>query len=297
MSSYARRSSIDWGRAPCGARRPGWCSTMRHGTVCWNASPNLAAEGRVSSVQAIDRAFAVLDALGDGPLGVTEVADAHRACPSPRPRGCSPHWPARAPSSRCPAARTTDSARGSWRWPPDSPLARSLAALARPVLVDLAASWARRSGCPCRTATSSITSTRSTRAHPVHVRDWTGARAPLHAVSSGQVLLAFRPPAAIERYLAGPLERFTARTLAEPDAVRERLQSIRRKGFTCGDRGVRPGDLVGRGTDRRWLWRGRSAAVHVHGPSYRFPGAGRETELGQAVVAAAARIGAELRES
>jgi DNA-binding IclR family transcriptional regulator len=50
-----------------------------------------------------------------------------------------------------------------------------------------------------------------------------GARA-LHAVSSGQVLLAFRTPAAIERYLAQPaLERFTPRTLAEPDAVRERL--------------------------------------------------------------------------
>ena len=39
------------------------------------------------------------------------------------------------------------------------------------------------------------------------------------------------------------------------------------------------------------------AAVHIHGPSYRFPPAGRENELGQGVVAAAARIAAELRET
>jgi DNA-binding IclR family transcriptional regulator len=38
------------------------------------------------------------------------------------------------------------------------------------------------------------------------------------------------------------------------------------------------------------------AAVHIHGPSYRFPPKGRETELAQMVVTAAARIAAGLRE-
>ena len=39
------------------------------------------------------------------------------------------------------------------------------------------------------------------------------------------------------------------------------------------------------------------AAVHVHGPSYRFPAAGSEADLAQLVLAGAARIAAGLRET
>jgi DNA-binding IclR family transcriptional regulator len=132
--------------------------------------------------------------------------------------------------------------------------------------------------------------------NPVLVRDWTGARAPLHAVSSGQVLLAFRTPAAIERYLAQPsLERFTDRTLADPESIRERLRDVRRRGYAWAieefDAGISSvaapiadgsGEVI--------------AAVHTHGPSYRFPRAGTETEMARLVVSGAARIAAGLRE-
>jgi DNA-binding IclR family transcriptional regulator len=37
------------------------------------------------------------------------------------------------------------------------------------------------------------------------------------------------------------------------------------------------------------------AAVHVHGPTYRFPADGREPGIAAAVIAAGARIGARLR--
>jgi DNA-binding IclR family transcriptional regulator len=37
------------------------------------------------------------------------------------------------------------------------------------------------------------------------------------------------------------------------------------------------------------------AAVHVHGPSYRFPPPGEEDRIASAVRTAAARIGARLR--
>jgi DNA-binding IclR family transcriptional regulator len=39
------------------------------------------------------------------------------------------------------------------------------------------------------------------------------------------------------------------------------------------------------------------AAVHVHGPSYRFPAEGSKAELAQQVLAGAARIAAGLRET
>ena len=132
--------------------------------------------------------------------------------------------------------------------------------------------------------------------NPVQVRDWTGARAPLHAVSSGQVLLAFRTPGAIDRYLDKPLERFTERTLVEPDEVRERLREVRRQGFTWAIEEFDPGissvaapiaDASGEVI----------AAVHIHGPSYRFPVEARMPELAEMVVTGAARIAAGLREA
>jgi len=38
------------------------------------------------------------------------------------------------------------------------------------------------------------------------------------------------------------------------------------------------------------------AAVHLHGPSYRFPAPGADERIGADVVAAAARISARLRQ-
>jgi DNA-binding IclR family transcriptional regulator len=249
----------------------------------------------VSSVQSIRRAFAVLGALGDGPLGVTDVAD----------RVGLPKSTAARLLSTLADENAVEQIPGdtAWRLGPrlvtlaaGFTLARSLAALARPALIELAEISGEAAGLSVPDGDLVHYIEQVDTPNPVQVRDWTGARAPLHAVSSGQVLLAFRPPAAIERYLAGPLERFTARTLAEPDAVRERLQSIRRKGFTWALEEYDPGISsvaapIADGSGEV------IAAVHVHGPSYRFPAAGRETELGQAVVAAAARIGAELRET
>jgi DNA-binding IclR family transcriptional regulator len=114
-------------------------------------------------------------------------------------------------------------------------------------------------------------------------------------VSSGQVLLAFRTPAAIERYLDRPMERFTPSTLVDPDAVRDRLRDVRRRGYSWAieefDAGISSiaapiadasGEVI--------------AAVHVHGPSYRFPPPDQTAELAQIVVAGAATIAAGLRE-
>jgi len=131
--------------------------------------------------------------------------------------------------------------------------------------------------------------------NPVSVRDWTGARAPLHAVSSGQVMLAFRMPVAVNHYLARPLEGFTPRTLIDPEDVRARLHAIRRVGYAWAieefDEGISSvaapiADATGEVV----------AALHLHGPSYRFPPADRGAELAQLVVTGAARIAAGLRE-
>ena len=249
----------------------------------------------MSSVQSIRRAFAVLDALDEGPLGVTDVADR-----------------AALPKSTAARLLATLAAEGAVEQVPGDTayrlgprlvtlaggfsLVRSLAAVGRPVLADLAAASGEAAGVGVSDGDLVHYIDQVDTPNPVVVRDWTGARAPLHAVSSGQVLLAFRTQAAIDRYLTRPsLERFTERTLIDPDAVRERLRDVRRHGYAWAieefDAGIASvaapiadgsGEVI--------------AAVHVHGPSYRFPPEGRKSELAQLVVTCAARIAAGLRE-
>jgi len=249
----------------------------------------------MSSVQSIRRAFDVLDTLADGPLGVTEVAERSGL-----------------PKSTAARLLATLAGEGAVEQPIGDTLyrlgprlvtlaggvslVRSLAAASRPVLGELAAASGEAAGLGVPDGDLVHYVDQVDTPNPVVVRDWTGARVPLHAVPSGQVLLAFRSPAAIDRYLGRSLERFTDRTLVEPDALRERLRHVRRVGYAWAieefDEQISSvaapiadasGEVV--------------AAVHVHGPSYRFPPDGGEAELADLVVAGAARIAARLRES
>lgn len=61
-----------------------------------------------------------------------------------------------------------------------------------------------------------------------------GARLPLHASSSGLVLLAFGSAVLQERILSRPLERFTATTVTDPRELRSLLATVRRDGFVLG---------------------------------------------------------------
>jgi DNA-binding IclR family transcriptional regulator len=173
---------------------------------------------------------------------------------------------------------------------------RSLARLARPTLADLAASVGEAAGLSVPDGDLVHYVEQVDTPNPVSVRDWTGSRIPMHAVSSGQVLLAFRPAAALDRYLERPLERFTDLTIVEPEALRDRLHEVRRDGYAWAreefDRGISSvaapiadgsGEVV--------------AAVHLHGPSYRFPGPGTEASVAGRVVAAAAQIANSLRQA
>lgn len=249
----------------------------------------------MSSVQSIRRAFDVLGALADGPLGVTDVADR-----------------AGLPKSTAARLLATLTGEGAVEQVPGDTLyrlgprmvtlaggfslARSLAAIARPTLVELAEASGEAAGLGIPDGDRIHYIDQVDTPNPVLVRDWTGARAPLHAVSSGQVLLAFRSPAVIERYLDGVLERFTPRTLTEPDAVRERLREVRRQGCTWAIGEFDP-DIASVAAPIADGSGEVIAAVHLHGPSYRFPPPDGADDLARLVVAGAARIAAGLRES
>lgn len=129
--------------------------------------------------------------------------------------------------------------------------------------------------------------------HPVQVRDWTGELIPMHVVASGLVVMAHWPEQQTNLYLGRSLERMTENTTTDPDAIRKRLAEIRDKGyiwvfeeFVEGINSVAAPVLEGNGLI--------TAALHVHGPAYRFPGDEDEHGIGMAVVEAARRLSSAL---
>jgi IclR family acetate operon transcriptional repressor len=173
---------------------------------------------------------------------------------------------------------------------------RSVVAVARPHLAELAASIGEAAGLSIPDEREVHYIDQVDTPNPVGIRDWTGSRVPMHAVSSGLVFLAHRSSAAIERYLAEPLLALTPRTTIEPEVLRERLRAVALAGyawvndeFADGISSVAAGIADASGEV--------VAAVHVHGPSYRFPPPGREAALGLHVATTATRIARTLRQA
>lgn len=128
----------------------------------------------------------------------------------------------------------------------------------------------------------------------IQIRDWTGSRLAPHVTSSGLTLLAHLPPGELEIMLKQPLERLTERTVTRPADLRRRLDEVRRAGVAWTIDELEPGiSSVAApvfGPDGSAV-----AALHVHGPSYRFPGPGSGASAAEAAVADAAhRLSARL---
>jgi acetyl-CoA synthetase len=52
-----------------------------------------------------------------------------------------------------------------------------------------------------------------------------------HALALGKVVLAMAPPEVVERYVGAGLQRFSSHTITDPDALRDELRDVRRRGF------------------------------------------------------------------
>jgi DNA-binding IclR family transcriptional regulator len=247
----------------------------------------------VSRVQSIERAFAVLSALSDGPIGVTEVAErtelakstAARLLASLAREGAVEQVPGQTRYRLGPRMATLSVGVAP---------VRNLVAIARPILEALARETGEAAGLsvPDGATVHYIDQVDST--HEVQVRDWTGTRVPMHAVSSGQVFLAHMNPTEVERYLAQPRVSFTPKTITDSSALRDRLRQVQLDGFAWVREEFAEGlnsvaaQVAGDGGEI-------VAAVHLHGPSYRFPALGETTQISELVVEAAGRLSKRLR--
>jgi len=173
------------------------------------------------------------------------------------------------------------------------PASRTLAAVAQPLLAELAGELGEDAGLSLPDGYDMHYVAQAEADNPVQVRDWTGTRAPMHTVPSGLVLLAEWTPAARAGYVAHGLSRLTPHTIGTRRALEQRLRRVAADGFAWGREEFAEGisSVAAPVRDRS----GHAiAAVHVHGPSYRFPAPGRDATASERVVATARTLSAGL---
>ena len=238
-------------------------------------------------VQSVERAFAVLDAVAERPAGVTALAQRVELPKS---------TVARLLASLQALGAVEQVAGRQWRVGPRvAALAenvspeRSLGALARPELAGLVRSLGEDAGLGLPDGYDVLYIAQVECDHPVQVRDWTGTRAPMHAVPSGLVLLAEWPERAIESYVGRGLTRLTPQTIVDAKQLRGRLAEVREHGYAWGLEEFSEGinSVAAPIRDGR---RNAVGAIHLHGPAYRFPEPGDEERVAAQVVEAARAV-------
>ena len=244
------------------------------------------------TVQSIKRSFALLRALAVGPVGVTELAERVDL-----PKSTVARLLASLEEER--AVEQTE-AGGEYRLGPglidlagSAPRGRNLVAAARPHLLELAESIDEVAGLSVIDGVKVYYLDQTESSSNIQVRDWTGEYAPLHAVPSGLVILAHQPHSVLEEYLAGPLDPCTSWTMTDPGELRDRLEQVRSIGyawvyeeFAEGINSVAAPIFESDGSVE--------AALHVHGPAYRFPNPDDTHDQGMALIEAARRLSLQL---
>lgn len=121
--------------------------------------------------------------------------------------------------------------------------------------------------------------------HLIQAVDWVGRRYPLHASSSGKILLAAFEPARLERFLQGPLERLTPATITDPTELRRELDRVRERGHATVvdelEEGLASVSVPVSEGGGRLL-----GSINVTGPSFRFDAERRAQAVAKARAAA-----------
>jgi DNA-binding IclR family transcriptional regulator len=250
------------------------------------------AHGPANQVQSVDRALTVLDILAQhGELGVTEIAarlDVHKSTAFRLVGALEQH-------------RLVEQLgeRGKYR------LGFGIVRLAGATTARL--DLARESQPVCRRLAAEINETVNiavmddgaavniSQEHGnavVSVHNWLGKRTPLHATSSGKVLLAWSGTDILATVLDAELDRYTAATITDPAALRAELGRIRQRGWAGAAEELEAG-LNAVAVPIRGVGGSVVAAVSASGPSYRL-GAESFPEIAKKLQAAADEISSQL---
>lgn len=103
----------------------------------------------------------------------------------------------------------------------------------------------------------------------VMTRNWIGRQTPLHATSSGKVLLAYADEITRKSVLDAHLEQFTENTVTDPDALLRELAEVAGRGWACTSEELEVGLTAVAAPIRDGGGR-VLAAVSASGPSFRL---------------------------
>ncbi len=246
----------------------------------------------MKTVQSIERAFAILDAIAGHARGLSDIAGQVQLPKSTVSR----------------ILRTLESVgvverdvrHGSYQLGSKvGALTRAagaipdLRSLARPYLATLAREIGEDAGLSIPDGRQVLIAAQENADNTVQVADWTGAILPMHLIPAGLVILAHLPQERQEDVLAGPLEASTPRSVTEPDRIRGRLEEVRRDGY-CWVFGEFSEDLNSVaapifGPD------GVVGAINLHGPAFRFPQPGSEDGIAQRLAEVAGQLSEAVR--
>ncbi len=220
-------------------------------------------------VQSVGRAFALLEAVGDEPSSLTELArrvelpisTASRLLSTLESLGAIERLDDvglfRIGPSILKMASSVDSST-------------SLAALALPELETLSDASGESSGLCVPAGYTAVYLTQIDPGRSVQIRDWVGVRIPMHLSSGGLVLLAHWPADAVDNFLERGLPSNTTRSVTDPARIRERLVEIREVGHAWTIEEFEVG--VSSCSAPVFNASGEAvASLSLHGPSYRYP--------------------------
>jgi IclR family acetate operon transcriptional repressor len=246
----------------------------------------------VSGVQSIQRAFSILRVLAVQPAGITDLA---RRVDLPK-----------STVARLLNALETEGAveqveaggeyqlgSGMEDIAGGAQPGRNLVATARPFLIDLTEQTGEASGLDTLDDGWVYFLDQVAGHADVRVRDWTGEYGLAHTVPSGIAMLAHVDETVVDAYIERGLESLTMNTVTEASELRERLQQARSAGYAWGYEEFAEG--INSVAAPVFGANGVEAALHVHGPAYRFPDPDNTHDLGLLVVEAAGLLTAQLQ--
>jgi DNA-binding IclR family transcriptional regulator len=248
--------------------------------------------GAVSQVQSVDRALTILEIVAKhGEFGVTEIAAGIGVHKSTAFRLLG------ALEQHCLVEQVSERGKyrlgfGIVRLAGATTARMNLAEEIRPFCRQLAAEFNETVNIAVLDAGAAINIAQEQGSATVMAQNWVGRRTPLHATSSGKVLLAWAASEQLSAIGEQDLDRFTAHTITSGAKLRAELDRVRGQGWASTEEELEIGlNAVAapiRGHEGTVL-----AAISISGPSYRL-GADSFAVLAARLRASANEISAQL---
>ncbi|MGW6449196.1 IclR family transcriptional regulator [Lentzea sp. NPDC055074] len=221
-----------------------------------------------AQVQSVDRAISVLELLAQGEAGITEIAGelgVHKSTVSRlvsvlESRGLVEQLGERGKYAiGFGVVRLAGAATGRM----------DLTKLGQPVCQTLADSFGETVNIAVHDAGVAINITQARGSAAVSAVNWIGQRTPLHATSSGKVLLAYLPSDERARLASLPLDSYTENTVVDASRLLSELEEVASQGYAaCFEElelGLHAVAVPVRGHRGEVV-----AAMSASGPSYRL---------------------------